>query len=289
MWKTGENFMSDFYNFFQSTKMDIVTAGYADIGKEWKYMVNDFLYVRIYYIRSGSAQLMLIDGPIDLEEGYLYFIPAFSILSGSCSGQMGHYFIHIIPDIFTEHFFKALSLKHRCKMDAAEADFLFPLIVHNYNKNTLSSRIATDSALKLIFSHFFTDLSADTSNSNLNRFTAVFEYIDKHIDEKIYIHELSALTYTDDAYFSNLFKKTFGISLQKYILNKKTDRAKSLLSTDMTVAEIAEQLNFFDAASFTNFFKKQTNMTPKDFRSRLHKSPSSAPQAGRRTDTKKEP
>ncbi len=261
--------MNDFYNFFQSTKMDIVTAGYLDIGKEWNHMVNEFLHVRIYYIRSGSARLTLIDGPLDLEEGYLYFIPAFSIIQGSCNDHMGHYFIHIIPDIFTEHFFKALSPKQRYKMDVQAADYLFPLIVHNYRKNTLASKIATDSTLKLIFSNFLTDLS-DASLNNLNRFTAAFEFIDKHIDEKIYIRDLSALTFTDDAYFSNLFKKTFGISLQKYILNKKTDRAKSLLLTDMTVAEIAEQMNFFDTASFTNFFKKQTNMTPKTFRSRLH-------------------
>ena len=103
----------------------------------------------------------------------------------------------------------------------------------------------------------------------MERFTKVFEYIDSHINEKIHIKDLSALVYMDDAYFSNLFKKTFGVSLQKYILEKKTDKARYLLSTDMTIADIANALDFYDAASFTNFFKKQTNLTPKDFRKQL--------------------
>ena len=263
--------MNDFYNFFLPTTMNIVTAAYLDIGKEWKYMVNDFLYVRIYYIRSGSARLTLVNETIDLEEGYLYFIPAFSILRGTCDDHIGHYFVHIVPDLLTEHFFKALPLTHRCKMDRKAADYLFSVIVYNYKEDTVASKIATDSALKLIFSNFLTNLDANVSHSNLNRFAKVFEYINEHIDEKIMIKDLSALVYTDDVYFSNLFKKTFGISLQKYILNKKTDRAKSLLATNMTISEIANRMNFFDAASFTNFFKKQTSMSPKTFRQMLFK------------------
>ncbi len=263
--------MNDFYNFLQSTKLDI-TAGYMNVGSEWKYMINDFLYVRIYYIRSGSATLILTNQTLDLEEGYLYFIPAFSILNGSCDKQMGHYFIHITPDILTEHFFKILPLNKKCKMDRQTADYLFPLIVNNYQIETLAAKIMTDSALKLILSNFFIGVEPTASQNNLKRFTKVFEYIDEHINEKIYIKDLAALVYTDDGYFSNLFKKTFGISIQKYILEKKTDRAKSLLATSMTISEIANQLNFFDAASFTNFFKKQTNVTPKYFRQKLFMS-----------------
>lgn len=261
--------MKDFYNFFLSTKLNIETAAFLDIGTDWKDMVESFRYVRVYYIRSGTAKLNLVNGTLTLEEGYLYFIPTFSILSGGCDDHMGHYFIHIIPDLLTEHFFKALPLKRRCEMDVATADYLFLLIIQNYKKGTLASEIATDSALKLIFSYFFEGVDAIKSKNDINRFASVFRYIDDHIDEKIRIKDLSNLVYSDDGYLSNLFKKTFGISLQQYILEKKTDRAKSLLSTPMTIAEIANMLNFFDAASFTNFFKKQTNMTPKDFRKKL--------------------
>lgn len=261
--------MNDFYNFFQSAKLDVDMAAYLDIGTEWKHMVSAFQYVRIYYIRSGSARLTLTDGILPLEEGYMYFIPAFSILNGTCDHHLGHYFIHIIPDLVTEHFLKLLPLQHRIKMDRDTADYLFCLLSKTFNQRSFYSQFAMDSVLKLILSYFFENMQELSVPSGMERFTKVLEYIDSHINEKIHIKDLSALVYMDDAYFSNLFKKTFGVSLQKYILEKKTDKARYLLSTDMTIADIANALDFYDAASFTNFFKKQTNLTPKDFRKQL--------------------
>ncbi|WP_251548207.1 helix-turn-helix domain-containing protein [Pumilibacter intestinalis] len=259
--------MLNFYNFFQSAKLDIQKAAYLDIGKEWKSMVNDFKHVRLYYIRSGCAELTLTNKTVTLEEGYLYFIPAFSILEGNCKNHMGHYFVHIIPDILTEHFFKILPLKSKCFLERDIADYLFLTIIKNNEQNSLHSRQATDSALKLLFSYFFEGINIE--ENDVGKFADVFEYIDTHIGEKIYIKDLSALVYLDDAYFSNLFKKTFGISLQQHILLKRVDRAKELLATNATISEISNQLGFFDAASFSNFFKKQTTMSPKTFRKHL--------------------
>lgn len=257
-------------NFFQSAAFNVVTASYLDVEKEWHNMVNDFKYVRIYYIRSGSAELILTDGTLKLEEGYMYFIPALSILDGTCNHRMGHYFIHIIPDILTESFFKLLKIQTSCKLDKEIADYLFRAIAQNYNKNTFYSQQTTDSALKLILSHFFKDVEPE--KTDFSKFAKVFAYIDNHIEEKISIKDLSSLVFLDEVYFSNLFKKTFGISLQSHILQKRTNKAKALLATDATVAEIANTLNFFDAASFTNFFKRQTNMSPKEFRKRLFRN-----------------
>ncbi len=262
--------MNEFNNFFQSAAFNIDVASYLDVENEWHNMVNDFKYVRIYYIRSGSAELVLTDGTLKLEEGYMYFIPALSILDGTCDNRMGHYFIHIIPDILTESFFKLLNIKTRCKIDREIADYLFCAIAQNYNKNTFYSQQTTDSALKLILSHFFQNVEPE--KTDFAKFAKVFDYIDNHIGEKIRIKDLSALVFLDDVYFSNLFKKTFGISLQAHILQKRTNKAKALLATDATIAEIANTLNFFDAASFTNFFKRQTNMSPKEFRKKLFRN-----------------
>lgn len=259
--------MASFYNFFQSAKFDIIDAAYMEVGKEWKSMVNDFKHVRIYYIRSGSAELALTNATLPLQEGFLYFVPSLSILEGNCKNCMGHYFIHIIPDILTEHFFKILPLKTCCRMERSIADYLFLTIIKNNGNSSFHSRQATDSALKILFSNFFEGVNIE--ETDVGKFAKVFEYIDTHIGEKIYIKDLSALVYLDDAYFSNLFKKTFGISLQQHILLKRIDRAKELLATDSTIAEISNSLGFFDAASFSNFFKKQTRMAPKEFRKHL--------------------
>jgi AraC-like DNA-binding protein len=74
----------------------------------------------------------------------------------------------------------------------------------------------------------------------------------------------------NDVYFSNLFKKTFNISPQKYVLQRKLDRARLLLiNFDKPIADISDELKFTDTAAFSNFFKKQTGITPKAFRNKI--------------------
>ena len=265
--------MNDFYDLFQSAKFDIAVAAYLNVGREWKHMVNDFRYVRIYYIREGNARLELFDRTLELKEGYLYFVPASSVLSGVCEQKLGHYFIHIIPDVFTGHFFRVLDVKYEVPMERETADYLFRTVALLWKDPSAYARIATDSALRLILSHFFLGLDEDAHPLNLKKFAGVFSYIDQHLCERISLKALAGLLYMDEVYFSNLFKKTFGVSPQQYILRKRLDSARLLLSDpETTIAHVAGQLDFCDAAAFTNFFKNQTGITPKEFRHRLFES-----------------
>ena len=48
---------------------------------------------------------------------------------------------------------------------------------------------------------------------------------------------------------------------------KKTERIKELLvSSEYSLSQIAEQLNFDSVAYFCRFFKKQTGLTPKEYK-----------------------
>lgn len=63
-----------------------------------------------------------------------------------------------------------------------------------------------------------------------------------------------------------LFKKHVGTTPTQYRLNEKLKQAVYLLeSTDMSVNEISERLNFFDSAYFCKIFKSQIGMTPKQY------------------------
>lgn len=65
-----------------------------------------------------------------------------------------------------------------------------------------------------------------------------------------------------------LYKKDYGITPMQYIINRKTDIAKNLL-TDTTVAikNISEILNYSNTQHFSNSFKKYTGYSPKQYRS----------------------
>ena len=70
-------------------------------------------------------------------------------------------------------------------------------------------------------------------------------------------------------YLSECVKKSTGKTAKSVLLSHKVVVAKSLLQqSDLSVAEIAEEMRFTEPTNFTKFFKNNTGMTPKAFRSK---------------------
>jgi len=71
-------------------------------------------------------------------------------------------------------------------------------------------------------------------------------------------------------YFSTLIKQETGISAGEWIDRYVVLQAKNLLERqrNLTIQQIADKMGFSEQASFSRFFKKQTGMSPKEYRVR---------------------
>ena len=70
-----------------------------------------------------------------------------------------------------------------------------------------------------------------------------------------------------EKYCSDLFHSTMGESFSGYLKRRRTDAASVLLmTTAMSVADIATELGFSDQFSFSHFFKRSTGRSPSEFR-----------------------
>lgn len=68
-------------------------------------------------------------------------------------------------------------------------------------------------------------------------------------------------------YFGELVKRELHITAQEYIIGKTVTAAQALLrDSQMTVGEIAEELGFAYSNHFTRMFRKQTGVTPLEYR-----------------------
>lgn len=66
---------------------------------------------------------------------------------------------------------------------------------------------------------------------------------------------------------SALFSSVSGTSIEKYAIFQKIEYIKELLIYDeLTLAEIAEKLNYSSTAYLSNQFKKNTGLTPTQFK-----------------------
>ena len=92
-------------------------------------------------------------------------------------------------------------------------------------------------------------------------------YIYDHLHTRITLETLASITNLSAPYLSRLFKKETGSSVSEYILNKKLETAKAMLSSsDYSIAEISASLAFPSQSYFTNVLKKDCGLTPKQYR-----------------------
>ena len=71
----------------------------------------------------------------------------------------------------------------------------------------------------------------------------------------------------DYNYLSNLFSEVEGITIEKYFIAQKIEKVKELLVYDeLSLSEIAFQLNYSSVAYLSNQFKKVTGLSPSHFK-----------------------
>ena len=71
----------------------------------------------------------------------------------------------------------------------------------------------------------------------------------------------------DYNYLSNLFSEVTGVTIERYIINQKIERVKELLVYDeLTLSEIAWELEYSSVSALSSQFKKVTGFTPKYFK-----------------------
>jgi AraC-like DNA-binding protein len=71
----------------------------------------------------------------------------------------------------------------------------------------------------------------------------------------------------DYSSLSNLFSEVESITIEHYFISQKIERVKELLTYDeLSLSEIAFQLNYSSVAHLSNQFKKNTGLTPTHFK-----------------------
>lgn len=102
-----------------------------------------------------------------------------------------------------------------------------------------------------------------------SRFGKILRYIHTHLleNEKLRVSYLADKFHLSKTYFSEYFKKQAGISLAEYILKSKLRIVETkVLHTDLSLKEIAFQLNFTDSSHLAKSFKKVYGITVKEFK-----------------------
>lgn len=92
-------------------------------------------------------------------------------------------------------------------------------------------------------------------------------YISTHTNEPITVTDISKHVNRSRSHLSRKFKEELGFDISTFIMRRKLEEAKSLLTfTEKSISEISNYLCFSSQSYFQNVFKKKYGITPKKYR-----------------------
>ena len=95
----------------------------------------------------------------------------------------------------------------------------------------------------------------------------ITRYLQEHLAEEMSLSVLSEEFHLNPQYISQLFRNEIGVNFLSYLTGIRMEKAKKLLlSTSLSVAEVAERSGYGDYRVFTKVFKKSEGITPSQYR-----------------------
>ena len=104
----------------------------------------------------------------------------------------------------------------------------------------------------------------------------LISYLEIHYSNDITLNELAEHKYFVSAgHLSRLFKAKTGMNFSKYLMSLRMKKAEEYLeNTDFDITDIASLTGYNDVSHFTQTFRKNSGMTPSEFRGKKRKQKS---------------
>lgn len=275
--------------------ISLLNTDYVKLDSKWNYKNVISPYHRIYYIDDGLGKIEDTEKTLTLEPGYLYIIPNYTLCNLACDNFLSQYFVQFfeestdgtsifgnnnfvfklaVREIDVLNFKRLLELNPGRGLDRSDDPIIYEK--HSYYKKyqelndlqSYSDFIETQGILLQLISRFsmpeqFNHKTKDVPVKILD----AIRFISINLHKELSINFLADRYNCNNQYFSRLFEQHMGIRPQAYIIHKRIERAKHMISSGtLSLTDIAERTGFGSLASFSKSFKNETGRSPRSYR-----------------------
>ncbi|TCT15537.1 AraC-like DNA-binding protein [Natranaerovirga pectinivora] len=169
-----------------------------------------------------------------------------------------------------------LSTANALFRKSIERNEIHPIYLHEISSKFVNQieNASTSTALNNLYEKMIRDYCLLVRNKSTNQYSPtvrqILHHIEFNLDSKLNLNDLAEKYNLSVPYLSSLFKKEVGITIIKYINQLRIQTAIKLLNTSLlSIQEIASFVGIYDFNYFTKIFKKETGITPSDYRKNL--------------------
>ena len=269
-----------------------LNVGLANHCGDWNWKNVRSPFARLYYVTEGTAQVEMSSCVYTLKPNHLYFIPAYTTHSYICDSKFSHYYIHIYEDqqsetsMFDEWDFPVevsanntdLGLvKRLCEINPflklpqsnPDAYDNHQTLISNLELNRrrpFCDKVESRGILFILMSRFL-KYSTPKTDVRDDRIQMSLTYIRKNIGSRLNIEQLADKACMSKDHYIRVFKHETGETPNAFITKRKIEKAElALLTTDLPVKSIADLLGYDDYSYFNRIFRKNSGMTPLQYR-----------------------
>ncbi len=258
---------------YEHQELAIVCGGYEKCASDFDINRNNYPYCFIKYTVKGKGMLEIKNKILPLKPG---------VLTGFESGTAHHYkadpkdpmehiFITFVGNRAGSLFRKSALAKRHCLEAANPEDVLKicrRILDTGLQKPAFSQEICCSYLRILLLERAVSvpNISPHVSIS-MSTYRKCKRYIDSNFSSILNPSEVAEQCGINVRYLASLFKRYGLLSPSQYIQRLKLNKAANLLlTTDLKIKEIAEQVGYFDPYHFSKNFKHFHGRWPNHYR-----------------------
>ena len=247
-------------------KFSLFESGFYEVARKKTYYHPMPSFNRMFLFSRGGGTVILNGVKVGLQEQIMYLLPVNQSFTAT---------YHVGSEFFYFHFQLQDHYRHdvfdRTKrvLRVADRPELFNDIVHGY----VSAAASDFGTWQVSLFGAIMGLGVGHMPSFAKRYSMSQKYHNLlvHIQEKCQpdfrVGELAHMERVSRSALSHGFRKDMGIPLKKYIIDVLMHKAREMLvSSSLSVKEIAYQLGYNDPYYFQRIFRKYTGETPLAYR-----------------------
>ena len=243
-------------------------------GDDWHSVPHTHNYAELFYITGGKGQFLICDQIYPVDTYDLVMVnPNVPHTEASTGSKPLEYIVLGISGIelassgvFNGQFLILNHIENR-ELTACIHNILREMEAKNSGYEDICQSYAEILTIRLMRNIALFAGEKPQGLSDNPQCATVKRYMDLHFKEPLTLDQLASEVHMNKYYLAHAFKQEYGISPINYLISRRIEESKYLLSeTDLTISQIAQVLGFSSPSYFSQAFRKTQGTSPVDYR-----------------------